>query len=182
MIIFDSIRNLLFYYEWHVYFQYFAVINHTLLIILVCVCVCVCKLLSRSQFFVTPWVITCQAPLSMGFSRQEHWSGFPFPSPGDLPNPRIKPGSPTLQADSLPAEPLGKHKECQTISKMNSTNQIMLGNFLVNYVMCGLCIHSSSLECRLFSFFMITYDSTMNFFVNFAYCAQVSVSFPVTNS
>ena len=147
-----------------------------------CVCVCVCKLLSRSQLFVTPWVITCQVPLSMGFSRQEHWSGLPFPSPGDLPNPGIKPGSPTLQVDSLPAEPPGKPKECQTISKMNSTNQIMLGNFLLDFIMCGLCIHSSSLECRLFSFFMITYDSTMNFFVNFAYCAQVSVSFPITNS
>ena len=132
--------------------------------------------------FATPWTITCQVPLSMGFSRQEHWSGLPFPSPGDLPNPGIKPGSPTLQVDSLPAEPPGKPKECQTISKMNSTNQIMLGNFLLDFIMCGLCIHSSSLECRLFSFFMITYDSTMNFFVNFAYCAQVSVSFPITNS
>ena len=46
--------------------------------------------------------------LSMGFSRQKYWSGLPFPSPGDLPNPEIKPGSPTLQADLLPSEPLGK--------------------------------------------------------------------------
>ena len=49
-----------------------------------------------------------QAPPSMGFSRQEYWSGVPFPSPGDLPNPEIEPGSPALQADSLPTEPLGK--------------------------------------------------------------------------
>ena len=49
-----------------------------------------------------------QAPLSMGFSRQEYWSGLPFPSPGDLPNPGSEPRSPTLQADSLPAEPPGK--------------------------------------------------------------------------
>ena len=48
----------------------------------------------------TPWTVACQAPLSMGFSRQEYWSGLPFPSPGDLPNPGIKPGSPALQADS----------------------------------------------------------------------------------
>ena len=48
----------------------------------------------------TPWT-----PLSMGFSRQEYWSGLPFPSPGDLPDPGIKPGSPTLQAESLPSEP-----------------------------------------------------------------------------
>ena len=49
-----------------------------------------------------------QAPLSMEFSRQEYWSGYPFPSPGDLPNPGIEPGSPSLQADSLPPEPPGK--------------------------------------------------------------------------
>ena len=47
---------------------------------------------------------TCQAPLSMGFSRQEYWSGLPFPSPGDLPNSGIEPRSPALQADDLPAE------------------------------------------------------------------------------
>ena len=50
----------------------------------------------------------CQAPLSVGFSRQEYQSGFPFPSPGDLPNPGIEPRSPALQADSLPSEPPGK--------------------------------------------------------------------------
>ena len=49
-----------------------------------------------------------QAPPSMGFSRQEYWSGLPFPSPGDLPNPGIEPGSPTLQADALTFEPPGK--------------------------------------------------------------------------
>ena len=49
-----------------------------------------------------------QAPLSMGFSRQEYWSGLPVPSPGTLPDPEIKPGSPTFQADSLPSEPPGK--------------------------------------------------------------------------
>ena len=57
--------------------------------------------------FVTPWTIAHQAPLSMGFSRQE-WSGLPFPSPGDLPNPGIEPVSPVLQADSLPPESPGK--------------------------------------------------------------------------
>ena len=52
--------------------------------------------------------VACQAPLSMGFYRQEYWSGLPFPSPGDLPNPGIKPGSPSLQADSLLFEPAAK--------------------------------------------------------------------------
>ena len=60
-----------------------------------------------SQFcptLVTPWTVACQAPLSMGFSRQEYWSWLPFPSPGDLPDPGIEPGSPALQVDSLPTE------------------------------------------------------------------------------
>ena len=60
------------------------------------------KLLSRVRLFETPWTAAHQAPLSMRFSRQGYWSGLPFPSPGDLPNPGIKPRSPALQADSLP--------------------------------------------------------------------------------
>ena len=51
-----------------------------------------------------PWTVACQAPLSMGFSRQEYWSELPFPSPEDLPDPGIELGSPALQADSLPTE------------------------------------------------------------------------------
>ena len=58
--------------------------------------------------FVTPWTLVYQAPLSMGFSRQEYWSGLPFPSPGDHLHPGIKPGSPALQAESwLSSEPPG---------------------------------------------------------------------------
>ena len=57
---------------------------------------------------MTPWTIAYQAPPSMGFSRQEYWSGVPFLSPGDLSNPGIEAGSPTLQADALPSEPPGK--------------------------------------------------------------------------
>ena len=68
------------------------------------------KLLCCVQLFVTPWTVAHQAPLSMGCSRQEYWSGLPFPSPGDLPNPGIEPKSPTLQVDSLPYEPPGKPK------------------------------------------------------------------------
>ena len=61
-----------------------------------------------SDSFVTPWIVALQAPLSMGFSRQEYWHGLPFPSPGDLSDPGVEPGSPTLQADALPSEPPGK--------------------------------------------------------------------------
>ena len=69
-----------------------------------------CALLSRSVMSnsATPWTVACQALLSMGFSRQEYWSGLPFPPPGNLPNPGIKPRSLALQADSLPTEPSGK--------------------------------------------------------------------------
>ena len=66
------------------------------------------KSLSRVRLFATPWAVVYQAPPSMGLSRQECWSGLPFPSPGDLPDPGFEPGSPTLQADALPSEPPGK--------------------------------------------------------------------------
>ena len=57
------------------------------------------------RLFATPWTATYQAPTSMGFSRQEYWSGLPFPSPGDLPNSGIEPRSPALQMDAVPSEP-----------------------------------------------------------------------------
>ena len=93
--------------------------NNIVIYMCVCVCVCVCihiyiyivkvklKLLSHVRLFATPWTVAYQAPPSVGFSRQEYWSGLPFPSPGDLPNPGIEPGSPALQADALPSEPPG---------------------------------------------------------------------------
>ena len=70
--------------------------------------VCMLSCFSRVWLFVTPWTVAHQAPLSMEFSRQEYCSGLPFPSPGDLSNPGIKPKSPALQADSVPSEPPGK--------------------------------------------------------------------------
>ena len=69
------------------------------------------KSLRRVQLLATPWTaahVAYKAPLSMEFSRQEYWSGLPFPSPGYLPYPGIKPRSPTLRADALPSEPSGK--------------------------------------------------------------------------
>ena len=82
----------------------------------ICVCVythiymyaCMLSCSSHVWLFVTSWTVPRQASLSMGFSRQGYWSGLPCPPPGDLPNPGIKPRSPTLQADSLSAEPQGK--------------------------------------------------------------------------
>jgi len=68
----------------------------------VCVCVYVCGV---CMCVVCVFVCAYQDPLSMGFSRQEYWSGLPFPSPGDLPNPGLEPRSPVLRADALPSEP-----------------------------------------------------------------------------
>ena len=86
----------------------------------VCVCVCVCvrahacehaQLLSCVQLFPSPWTGAHQAPLSMGFSSQEHWSELPFPTPGDLPDPGIEPespASPALAGGFFTTEPPGK--------------------------------------------------------------------------
>ena len=86
----------------------------------VCVCVCVwlcecakslqsyptlCNTMDRIRLFVTQWTVACQAPLSMGFSRQEYFSGLPCPPPGDLPDPGIEPASPTLAGRFFTTEP-----------------------------------------------------------------------------
>ena len=84
-------------------------------------CVCAgCSIVSDST---TPWTVAHQAPLSMGFSRQEYWSGLPLPSPGDLPYPGIEPGSPALQADSLPSEPPGEPRNSLDSSKWRMSCQ-----------------------------------------------------------
>ena len=89
----------------HLFFFYFKRLKRAKLPLCVCV-----KSLSRVRLFPTPWTVARHAPLSMGYSRQEYWSGLPFPSPGALSNPGIKPRSPALQADALSSEPPGKPK------------------------------------------------------------------------
>ena len=84
--------------------------------------------LSRVQLFATPWAVAYQAPPTMGFSRQEYLSGLPFPSPGHLPDPGIKPRSPTLQADALSSEPPGK--PINKILKYVNENACVCANFL----------------------------------------------------
>ena len=74
------------------------------------------KSLIHVQLLATPWTVAYRAPPSMGhFSRQEYWSGLSFPSPGDLPDSGIKPGSPTLYADALQSEPPGKSTYCNSV-------------------------------------------------------------------
>ena len=105
------------------------------------------KLLSRVQLFVTPWPVGHQAPLSRGSSRQEYWSGLPFPSPGDLPNPGVKTRSPVLQADSLPSEaPRDGHREVIKIilapsflrwDKINESDSCSVMSTLCNSMECS---------------------------------------------
>ena len=73
------------------------------------------KSLSHVRLFAIPRTVVYQASLSMGFSRQEYWSGLRFPSPGDFPDPEIEPRSPALQADTLPSEPQGVLHKCYTL-------------------------------------------------------------------
>ena len=76
-----------------------------------------CSVMSHVRFFATPWAVACQALLAMEFSRQEYWSGLPYPTPGHLPDPGIEPRSPELQADFLLSEPPGKPPVCQQVWK-----------------------------------------------------------------
>ena len=91
------------------------------------------KSLSRVQLFATPWTVAYQAPPCKGFSRQEYWSGLPFPSPWDLPDSGIEPGSPTFQADVLTSEPPGKPSR----------------SLLVNYSAEAMAPHSSTLAWKI---------------------------------
>ena len=74
--------------------------------------------------WAAPWTVSYQAPLSMGFSRQEYWSGLPFPFPGDLPNPGIKPGSPALQADVYCLSHQGSPDSLDVYEWMISVNSV----------------------------------------------------------
>ena len=92
------------------------------------------RLLSRVRLFATPWTVAYQASLSLGFSRQEYWSGLPFPSPGALPDPGIKPGSPAPEADALTFEPPGKPLSLtisQSLPKLRSVAWVMPSSHLI---------------------------------------------------
>ena len=84
------------------------------------------KSLSCVWFFVISWTVALQAPLSMEFSRQEYWSGLPFPFPGGLPDPGIEPGPLAFQADSLPSEPQGKSNEVNWDINISGENAFRL--------------------------------------------------------
>ena len=84
------------------------------------------KSLSRVQLFATPWTVACEAPLSMGFSRQEYWSGLPFPSLGDIPEAELEPASPALAGRFFTTEPPGKYLEPVSVSNLTRVMVILL--------------------------------------------------------
>ena len=99
------------------------------------------KSLSHVWLFVTPWTVALQTPLSMGFSSQEYWSGLPFPSSADLPDPGIKPRSSALQPDALPSEPPGQPWETYRLLFIyNWTFKINLQQSGFSWVLCVLLI------------------------------------------
>ena len=100
----------------------------------VCVCLCVFRCFSHVWLFETPRTVAHQAPMSMGFSRQEYWSGLPFPSPGNLPDPGIELGSPAWQADSLLSEP--PEKASKLNSDSNRTNSLCFSSSPVLFLLC----------------------------------------------
>ena len=89
-------------------------------------CMLCAQSLQSCLTLATLWTVACQAPLSMGFSRQEYWSRLPFSSPGDLPNPGIEPGSPALQADSLLTELQGKAMNSLTLNTLRNLHELYL--------------------------------------------------------
>ena len=94
-------------------------------------------MLNCVQLLVTPRTAARQAPLSMGFSRQEYWSGLPFPSPGDLPDPGIEPGSPTLEADALTSEPPAK-EGCMQTCRVKSSKCVHFSDYPSTNVASGV--------------------------------------------
>ena len=109
------------------------------------------KSLSRVQLFVTPWTVAYQAPQSMEFSRQEYWSGLPFPSPGDLPYLRIEPGSPALQADTLRSEPTA------AVAAVSSLSCVQLFCNPMDYSPPGFFVHGI-LQARILEWVDISFS------------------------
>ena len=121
------------------------------------------KSFSHVRLFATPWTVACQAPPPMGFSRQEYWSGLPFPSPGGLPDPGIEPWSPTPQADSLPSEPPGRPRTASDPFKTQVRSHFCLckapkhPQLLAGHQIWALTIFSLPLSKPLSSNFSISF-------------------------
>ena len=114
------------------------------------------KSLSRFRLFVTPWIVDYQASPSMGFSRQDCWSGLPFPSPGDLPYPGIEP--------ALPSEPPGKPKLVHSIHNLNGAKEYLGENesFLHPFLPWGNCYVKVSFDKNGFVVFRLIFLSRLS--------------------
>ena len=108
------------------------------------------KSLSCVRLFMTPWTVAHQTPSSMGFSRQQYWSGLPFPSPGDLPDPGIEPRSLTFQVDALTSKPPGKPPQA-ALPSLNSYSTSKT-QFKVLSLGTSDFSHWSGLQCFSFVF------------------------------
>ena len=105
--------------------------------------------------FSTPWTIAYQAPLSMGFSRQEYWSGLPFPSPGDLPDPGIEPRSSALQSDSLPSEPPGKFFFGNKSYEITRVFKLYMQRLIkICHICIYKCVHVCAAKLIYFNFYL----------------------------
>ena len=107
------------------------------------ICMCRSRLLQGVQLFATPWTVARQAPLSMGFSRQEYWSGLPCPPPGDLPDPGIEPRSPALQVDSFLSEPPGSPEEA--LSNLQTSLRLPGPSLFCHQSVSQRCSHTDPL-------------------------------------
>ena len=106
----------------------------------------VCVLIDQSCLTLcNSWTVAWQVPLSMEFFRQEHWSELPFPSPGDLSNPGIKPRSPAWQADSAPFEPLGKPSEYKFTKQNSNVSKMEKGSINPNSNLDFTCFYNPDL-------------------------------------
>ena len=132
------------------------------------------KVIQLCLTLVTPCTVACQALLSMEFSRQEYWSGLPFPFPGDLPDPRIEPKSPALQADSLPTELWGK--PIRVVSSAYLRLLIFLPAILI-----PVCESSSLAFCRMYSAYKLNKqgDNIQPWCISFPILNQSVVPCPV---
>ena len=95
------------------------------------------SVLSHVRLFATPWTVALQAPLSMEFSRQEYWSGLPFPSSGDLSDPAtelMSPEPPALQVDSLPLEPQGHVNKCFSMACLQFFHHMLRSLLLSTFI------------------------------------------------
>ena len=103
------------------------------------------KSFSHVWIFATPWIVAYQAPPSMGFFRQEYWSGLPFPSPRDLPNPGIEPKSPALEADTLTSEPPAMQETW--VQSLSPEDQML--KECSNYRTIALISHASKVTLKI---------------------------------